>query len=236
MTLQEFLMLMLQTAINGLHTFLGSLAPIIQWVVYFCAGLPMVLLGIAGWKFLIKPAWNQSVAMLTAFGKDIWKMMFRIIIVTVVFVLLFFSAIWLSPRLGNGALVVAADGLRFTPASPPLAGSTTQPLLDLNSLLTPQPTLPGTTPIPGSTPTSGAALAPSGPTGSFTVTDPTGATVRSPGADNICADNDQENGETIATGTTVTILSSWPSTNIPGFRGLTSTGQCVHLSAFTASP
>jgi len=226
MTIAEFLRLMLETVVNGFHTFLGGLAPIVQWLVFLCAGFPMILLGLAGWKFLIKPAWDKALAQM-AFGKDWFWMLLRIIFVMCIFLVLFFAAIWLAPRLGNAALVVASDGLNFTPAAPPLSG-TSQPLINLDI-----PTFAPTT-IPGSgqpllpTPTAGASS--NGNT--YKVTDSSGATTRDPGANNVCDDNDAQLGS-LPFGTVVTITGTWPSSNIPGLRGLTSTGVCVHLSALT---
>lgn len=225
MTIQEFLALMLKTFVDGFHTFLGGLAPIVQWLVFLCAGLPMVLLGLAGWKFLIKPAWDKALAQM-AFGKDWFWMLLRILFVMAIFIVLFFAAIWFAPRLGNAALVVASDGLNFTPAAPPLSG-TSQPLINLNIPTFAPTSIPGgQQPLP--TPTTGASS--NGTT--YKVTDSTGATTRSPGADNKCDDNDTTLGS-IPFGTVVTITQWWPSSNIPGQRGLTTTGVCVHSSALT---
>lgn len=226
MTIQEFLALMLKTFVDGFHTFLGGLAPIVQWLVFLCAGLPMVLLGLAGWKFLIKPAWDKALAQM-AFGKDWFWMLLRILFVMGIFIILFFAAIWFAPRLGNAALVVASDGLNFTPAAPPLSGSNQQPLFNLEIPTSAPTAIPGTTPIPLPTQNSNS----SGKT--YKVTDSTGATTRTP-TGGVCTDNDPKipNGD-IPFGTIVTIVQTWPSSNISGLRGLTSTGVCVHLSALT---
>ncbi len=221
---------MLKTFVDGFHTFLGGLAPIVQWLVFLCAGLPMVLLGLAGWKFLIKPAWDKAIAQM-AFGPQWFAMLLRTLFVMCIFIVLFIAGIWVAPRLGNAALVVASDGLNFTPAAPPISGNQ-QPLFNLNV-----PTLaPTKIPSDGgqpllTTPTSGTSSSGGGNT--YKVTDSTGATTRTP-TGGVCTDNDPKipNGD-IPFGTIVIIVQTWPSSNIPGLRGLTSTGVCVHLSALT---
>lgn len=227
MTPQEFFQLVVQTLVRGFESFLGGLAPVIQWVVYACASVPLVILAVLGWKFILKPAWNNALAQL-AFGKGEWFwMLLRRLALTVIFVFLIFAAIWLAPRLGNGALVVAADGMAFTLAAPPLAGATHQPLFTLPNFQTPGPTAAAQPSVPSPTAQPGDAN-----NGTYKVTLQDGAITRSPGANNACDDSDAQLGN-LPFGTVVTIVGTWPSSNIPGLRGLTSTGVCVHLSALT---
>ncbi|MEI8232682.1 MAG: hypothetical protein WCG44_02965 [bacterium] len=229
MTIKEFITLFIQTLINGFTTFLGGVAPFMQWLVYLCAGLPVILLGLAAYFWIIRPAKEDAIAQMTAFGNGWLKMKFFITMATILGIVGILVIIWVAPRLGNVALVVAANGMNFTPAAPPING-TAQPLFELPSLVAPTTPIPQDSQTPQPTTTLGATPSSGGTT--YKVTDSTGADTRTP-QNGVCGDNDPKTGSSIPFGTVVTIRGTWPSQNIPGFRGLTDTGMCVHLSALT---
>jgi len=81
-------------------------------------------------------------------------------------------------------------------------------------------------------PTAGAQTNTNPAANIYVVSDSTGATTRDPGTNATCDDDDAKLGS-IPFGTEITVVGTWPSSNIPGSRMLTNTGVCVHSAALT---
>lgn len=200
------------------------------WLLWLLSNPGWVFMAIIGW-IAINWAWKEGKSW-AAIPKWYFALALSILLALIMFfgLGLFFR---LAPQAGEYLLhQIRAGGQEATLPEAPNVGEKEQPLFATGDQQ-PQPTSQSQTftqqqPTPGSSTSTGGVV--------YVVSDPTGATMRYPGSDNVCQDDDATMGQSIPFGTEVTIVGTWSSAHTENGisqRGLTSTGSCVHLGALT---
>ena len=192
------------------------------WIEAHWVGI-LVFLVVAGliiWKW--SSAGKDSSEGPVAYAKKKHQFFFFFIgIVTLILLVLVIA--FGGPYLGKFLIWGFGKGVTNTEAV--LIGATPIPL-------TPTTIPTATRPAILPTPTASAQTNTNSAANLYVVSDTSGATTRDPGSNATCDDDDVKLGS-IPFGTEITVVGSWPSSNISGTRFLTITGVCVHSAALT---
>ncbi len=219
----------IQTIVSYFTTFAGGIGNALQWLMALASNSWFIIAAVVGF-LVLRWALRTAGGLLKMGPKVAAKVAFWGALIVAVLLILVPIGIRLVPQYGNSLFGALRDSMdSITPVPPPGIG------VPQSTQAAPGPIIPTITPAPTTTGQSLAAPS-TGLTGNYTVSMTDGATARTP-TGGICTDTDPlANPNSIPYGTSVTITQTWPSHNIAGNRGLTTTGVCVHLSALTKAP